>query len=290
MLELYHFLFLTKDCFAVSPYHCDMIMKQNFLRIRKNNPNLNITEPMDNIRILVVEDDKPFALEIEMMIADLGYEHLGNYANSEDAIDAIHEYQPDLIIMDINIQGEKNGIDIASQFSPKKIPLIFITAFESKNYFERAKLTAPAAYLVKPFKMLTLQNTIELAVMKMHRPELDNQGAWTDNISPQGTVFIKMNNILRKIHVHDIYWMEVSGNYSYLFTKEKKYILKMSLKNLLKNVTPHANFIRVHKQYVVQVRCIDSVNPGKNILKIRDAAIPIGRRFKKDLLEQIQSL
>jgi len=244
---------------------------------------------MDNIKILVVEDDLSLALEIEMMIADLGYFYMGNFTNSEDAINKITTDKPDLIIMDINIQGEKNGIDIAKEISSEKIPLIFITAYKNKNYFNQAKLTTPAAYLLKPLQMLSLQNTVELAVMNMQKSDVSDEQQWSDNISEQGTVFIKMNKVLRKIYVRDIYWIEVSGNYSYLHTQEKKYILKMSLKTILKNINPHADFIRVHKQFVVQIKCIDSVNPSQNTLKILENSIPIGRKYKKELLDKIQS-
>lgn len=245
---------------------------------------------MENIKILVVEDDKHISLDIEIMINELGYEHLGTYTNFESALEAIYNGQPDLIIMDINIEGQKDGIDLAKEMVSLKIPIIFITAFESKSYFDRAKSLIPAAYLIKPFHMLTLQNNIELAVMKTHDNNLSDQSEWRDNISPQGTVFIKMNKVLHKVYVSQIYWIEVSGNYSYLFTKERKFILKMSLKKLLTQVAPHADFIRVHKQFVVQTKFINNVNPAKNTLKINDTSLPIGRRYKKELLNQIQSL
>lgn len=243
---------------------------------------------MDNIQILVVEDN--ISLVLEMMIADLGYEYMGNYTNSEDAIDAITTQKPDLIIMDINIQGKKDGIDIAKEIISYKIPIIFITAFEDKDYFERAKLITPAAYLVKTFHLLTLQNTIELAVMKMQKSNVEEDEQWTDNISSNGAIFIKMNKVLRKVYVNDIYWIEVSGNYSYLFTKEKKYILKMSLKTILKNINLHAEFLRVHKQFVVQLKRINSVSPTENTLEILNTTIPIGRKYNKELLEKIQFL
>ncbi len=246
---------------------------------------------MQDIRILLVEDDLSLALEIEMMINELGYIFQGNSTNGDEALQLITEARPDLIIMDINIEGAKNGLEVAREIASEKIPLIFITAFQNEEYFQEAKKIAPAAYLIKPFQLLTLQNTIELAVMKAVTGKSTDPARWENSISGEGsTIFIKMNKRLQKISVGEIHWIEVSGNYCYIYTKTKKYILKISLTSILKKIVAHAEFIRVHKQHVVQRKYIDSVDTNTNTLNIGNSVIPIGRRFKKDLLLRINLL
>ncbi len=243
---------------------------------------------MYNIGILVVEDDPLIALDIEMMVLELGYKHLGTFKNGDTALKAIKETKPDLIILDINIDGQIDGIQIAEHLASRSIPLIFITASIDNSQYERAKKTMPAAYLIKPFQMLALQSAVELSLMKVDNPNISDDNSWGDYISKKGVVFIKLNNVLHKVYVVDILWIQVDGNYCYLNTADKKYILKTSLKKILDKINLHADFIRVHKQFIVQTKGIKSVNASDNTLTLEQRSIPIGRTYKKDLLQKLQ--
>lgn len=245
---------------------------------------------MNNIGILVVEDDLLITLDIERMIAELGYKHLGTFKDGDTALEAIKETKPDLIIMDIRIDGSRDGIETAEDNSLNDIPLIFITSYLDNEYFQRAKKTKPAAYLVKPFKMLELQRAIELALIRNDDPKVSDDNSWGDYVSNNGIVFMKLNNVLYKVSIVDVKWIEVDGNYCYLHTEDKRYILKSSLRKILDKINPHADFIRVHKQFIVQLRKIKSVNATDNTLIIDDKTIPIGRTFKKDLLNKLNLL
>jgi len=88
-----------------------------------------------SIGILVVDDDASFALEIEMMIDELGYKYLGNPKNNFQTLEAIVQEKPDLIIMDIDIDGAVDGITLDETIAYKKIPVIYITGFKSQEYF-----------------------------------------------------------------------------------------------------------------------------------------------------------
>ena len=135
--------------------------------------------------------------------------------------------------------------------------------------------------------MLTLRNTIELALLKRQQ-ELDLiDKELTNNISADGVVFIKLNKIIRKFLVKDILWIEVNGNYSYLYTEEKKYVLKISLRKVMEKINKHAQFIRIHKQFIVQKKYIDSVDVVNNSLKIENKEFPIGRTYKSILLKEL---
>ena len=106
---------------------------------------------MDNIKIYLVENDLSIAIDIEMMIAEIGYTFLGRAENAIDATRAIKANLPDLIIVDIGLNGTKDGIEFADSISSLQIPIIFITAYRDQEKFKRAKVTTPSAYLIKPF-------------------------------------------------------------------------------------------------------------------------------------------
>ena len=234
-----------------------------------------------NLKILVVEDDTSLALEIEMMIDDLGYNYLGNPKNSSQTIEAINKVRPDLIILDININGGVDGITLAKEFAHKKIPVIFITGYESPEYFNRAKETDHIAYLVKPFHMLTLRSAIEKAILSIK--DLNSLPEKSD------ALFVKNNNKLHKISVSDIKWVEVNGNYCYLFVKDKKHVLKMSLTKMLQNINKQNIFIQIHRNFIVQQRFVTNYDAKNHYIKIDNTPIPIGRKYKNEVIALLKN-
>lgn len=120
---------------------------------------------MEKTRILIVEDEAIIALEIENQLQSLGYEVISIVDNGEKAIKKAVEDKPDLILMDIRIKGEIDGIDTAkairSQFG---IPVIFLTAYLDEERIERAKITMPFGYVLKPIQERDLKVTLDMAL------------------------------------------------------------------------------------------------------------------------------
>src|SRR5215213_3033050 len=119
-------------------------------------------EPVSDPFILAVEDDPIYAETLEMTLADLGYTQYKLVDNAADALRAFKEHQPDILLADIDIKGPINGIELASIISAmRRIPVVFLTAFADSETFREAKLTRPAAYIVKPYHATNLQAAIE---------------------------------------------------------------------------------------------------------------------------------
>ncbi len=122
---------------------------------------------MSKIRILVVEDESLVARDIQNMLRSLGYEVTGVVASGEQAIQKAAASVPDLVLMDIVLKGDIDGIAAAEQlWEEYGIPVIYLTAYADDTTFERAKLTKPFGYLLKPFEERELQTTIEMALYK----------------------------------------------------------------------------------------------------------------------------
>ena len=123
-----------------------------------------------NIPILIVEDESIVAMEIESYISQLGYNVVATATNSEDAIRFAKEFEPHVILMDINIKGDYDGIETAqSILSRQHTTIIYITAFNDDATIERAVNTDPAAYLSKPFNRQELNASIKIALMHYHK-------------------------------------------------------------------------------------------------------------------------
>jgi PAS domain S-box-containing protein len=126
---------------------------------------------MSNERILIVEDEFIVAEDIRASLEDSGYEVIGPASTAKEAIRFATEQHPDLILMDIVLAGDKNGIDVAEKVKNElDIPVIFLTAFSDDKMIERAKAAEPYGYLIKPFQDRELHSEIEIALYK-HRME-----------------------------------------------------------------------------------------------------------------------
>jgi PAS domain S-box-containing protein len=122
---------------------------------------------MQKARILVVEDEGIIAEDIQMSLQDLGYEIAGIVATGEDAMRVAQEKRPDLVLMDVVLQGELDGIEAANRIHTCcKIPIIYLTAYSDDKVLERAKNSEPFGYLIKPFRDRELRSTIEMALFK----------------------------------------------------------------------------------------------------------------------------
>ncbi len=126
---------------------------------------------MEPFRIAIVEDEGIVALDIQDRLAVMGYQTVGCAATREGAVTLVDEERPDLVLLDIRLQGNGDGIDAAIEIRNRfKLPVIFLTAYSEDATLERAKLAEPSGYILKPFNDRELKSTIEIALYK-HRAE-----------------------------------------------------------------------------------------------------------------------
>ncbi len=138
---------------------------------------------MSNISILIIEDEGIVAHDISRRLKKLSYDVAGIKHFGEDAINFLSIHKPDLILCDIRLEGEKDGIDVAEYvYQNDKTPLIFVTAMSDRKTLERAKKTLPYGYIVKPFDNHDLLTAIELALYK-NSVELEKLAITQDKIN-----------------------------------------------------------------------------------------------------------
>ncbi len=112
---------------------------------------------MSGQRIMIVEDDAIIAEKIKLSLEDMGYEIASMVNNGEKAIDQAFRYHPDLILMDIRLKGEMDGIEAIEIIqSQKDIPVIFMSAYSDAKKVKRAKQTQPHGYIIKPCVLIHL--------------------------------------------------------------------------------------------------------------------------------------
>ena len=118
-------------------------------------------------KILVVEDDADIIRSIREGLEFHGYEMIGSAVSGEQALSMFEKKTPDLILMDIGLMGEMDGVETAEQIRSKfKIPVVYLTGLTENKIIDRAKLTEPYGYIVKPFELCELKAAIEIALHK----------------------------------------------------------------------------------------------------------------------------
>jgi len=116
-------------------------------------------------RILIVEDESIVAFNLQQRLAQLGYEVPHVAVSGQESLDLVSQSRPDLVLMDIHIEGEMDGIDVATRLNEgTPVPVIYLTAYSEDSTLERARKTRPYGYLIKPFSERELHATIQMAL------------------------------------------------------------------------------------------------------------------------------
>jgi DNA-binding response OmpR family regulator len=124
-------------------------------------------------RVLIVEDETLIAEELKDRLERFGFSVIGAVDNAEEGIQIATSELPDLVLMDIRLKGEKDGVQAAIEIRRQvDVPVVYLTAYSDRATLDRAKNSEPYGYVLKPFHERELQVTIELA---MHRHSLERQ-------------------------------------------------------------------------------------------------------------------
>lgn len=248
---------------------------------------------MSKTSVLVVEDESIVAKDIQQSLTKLGYNVVGTVSTGEKAIALASELKPDIVLMDIMLKGVITGIDAAAEIKKtESIPVIFLTAYADEGTLERAKVTEPYGYIIKPFKEIDLHTSIEMALYK-HRKEkevlqerdllysiVENKESSIDYI------FVKSNSRLIKINTKEIYFIEALKDYVVINTLNTRYTIHSTMKDIEKKM-PANDFIRVHRSFIVRIDKIASIELPNLIMENDKKIIPIGGSYKDDLLKRL---
>lgn len=151
---------------------------------------------MPEAQILIVEDEYIVAKDIQNTLTNLGYSVPAIAASGEEALKKLSEVKPDLILMDIVLKGSMDGVQTADEIRTKfGIPVVYLTAYADDNTLQRAKITEPYGYLIKPFQERELHSTIEMALyrQKMEKSLKDSEQWLSTTLNSLGEGVIATN-------------------------------------------------------------------------------------------------
>ena len=235
----------------------------------------------EGYKILIVEDEFTIALNLQSILANANYRVLGIADSFKSCVEECKKERPDLILMDIQIKGAYDGIETASLIKDMfGIPVIFITAFGQEDFFERAKILGPEAYITKPFDTKSLLRTIAIACEKI---SLKTPSDTKNLILNSGDGWVK-------VAIEDIVYVMSDNNYCSIYLeREKPLLINITLKAIEQQL-PRKDFFRCHQSYLLSMQKIKKIERDDGYFAIMDegSKIPISRVNRSIMLEKFK--
>ncbi|MEO9485611.1 MAG: response regulator [Ekhidna sp.] len=229
-----------------------------------------------NKRVLIVEDEPLIAKDLSFILGDLGIQSVELAMNYEDGLSLIESNSYDLILLDVNLSSEKDGIDLAQEINRiNHAPFIFITSYYNAETVDRAKVTNPLAYLLKPFNEFDIKINVEMALYK------------SDQQKEESTIYIREKNGTTQLVLTDIKFLEAQDNYTKIVCSNKEVIMSQTLKSILSKL-PESSFVRTHKSFAARIDQISMIKGG--YIFLGEDKIPIGRSYKSEFQARISIL
>lgn len=247
---------------------------------------------MDNVNVFIIEDTPAESDRLIKVLEANNYTVTGVARNFKEALTKFYQVKVDIVIIDIFLDGVADGISFAETISivPQATkPFVFLTSSTDRQIFERAKLTQPFSYLMKPFNELEVLYAIEMAVEKFYDQNdvfLDEE---EDTVISSDYLFIKKGKSLKKVLLSDIIYIEVEEKYCNIITEKEKFVILISLTKILK-LLDSSIFCRTHRNFIVNMEKIIEIVPSDNLILLQgDHHVTLSERYK-DIIKKVRTL
>jgi DNA-binding LytR/AlgR family response regulator len=251
------------------------------------------------MRILLIEDEAVLALDLCDTLEADGYRIVGTARSGARALELFQQHHVDLVLCDIHIQGEWDGIETARRLQAlRPVPLIYLTALADQATLDQALLTGPAAYLTKPATAISLRASIVLALQRFAAVPAPPQAAGGEGAAPDresltrdtilqlnNHVFIRDNYQFVRIPLEEILLLEADNTYTRLVTSSRKYALRLTLSAVLERLQC-AQLVRVHRSFALNIQQVEAFTDSE--ATVAGQAVPLGRQYKEAFLQHFR--
>ena len=246
------------------------------------------------MNILIIEDEDLYADQLEMLVEKMGYTCLGITDNRADALAVVARNRPDVLLMDVHLQGTHDGIELTREIRSiySDVSVVFVTSLRDDLTFRRASRIPHIQFIVKPFSDLQLQRAMELAIQDV-KPEIKEPARsgqeWASEVVLGDHLFVKVGNRLEKIRLENLLFIEADDKHCYLHVPDKRYIVHMPLKKLRQQMDEDL-FFQSHRSYLINISQIKSINLEEQLVRFDRKEAPISKRNREALLKRLKYL
>lgn len=232
---------------------------------------------MGKAKILIVEDEPIIAEDLKTKINKIGYQVIDVCYDFQSAVKIIDERTIDLILLDINLEGDKDGIDLAKYINETRdIPFVFLTSHSDESTLGRAKLTHPKAYLLKPFNESSLKSSLDVLLFNIASELGDKEDAF---------IMEKVGLEHLKLYFNKIKYLESDRNYVQVHYDNKVHLIRNSLNDFWAKL-PQEIFLKVHRSFIINKHLVKSIK--NNLIEIEGDQIPLSRSYKTEFIEHFK--
>lgn len=245
---------------------------------------------MGRICVMLIDDQEIQHQKVEFYCEKLGYEFYGLKEDFGKTHQFIEEIEPDIILQDINLNYQLDGISLAKGINQNfNIPIIFTTSHKSPEMIKKASGANPSGYLVKPFEMHNLSAAIELAMINLKKQfskKFQSAGPSEDQQKTKA-FFVKSHDKIEKVLLKDILWVEsAEEKYINIVTASKKLRMRSSLAKIM-NQLPEKDFARINRNQVININHLDAIDEFEESVIVAGYDLLIGKVFKSRIIELI---
>jgi DNA-binding LytR/AlgR family response regulator len=244
-----------------------------------------------SVKVLIVEDELIIAANLAMQIESYGYQVVETIPRVEEVLPFIKENPADIILLDINLKGDLDGIELAQIIkSEHGTPIIFVTANNDDHHFDRAKAVSPYGFISKPVKKVELQRILSLAVLRIEEEQKTATQIPVKEEKPvvlNDCIFVRSHGKMIRVMLDDVLYIEADRNYSKITTSQKEYLLVTTLKDLEEKLGNNA-FLRTHRSFIVHLKHIDEI--ATSHVMVKSKIIPITADSRKQLMQYIHKV
>lgn len=242
---------------------------------------------MEAIKVLIIEDNAAERDSLCAVLTANNYTISGVAPTFKEALNLYHSAQYDVVIIDVFLDGQPEGIAFAETISRPPYeakPFVFLTSSKDRQIFERAKLTKPFGFLLKPFNELEVLYAIEMAIEKFYSEPMALTGQDQSMLALDDFLFLKKNKSLVKVQVADISHVEVEERYCTLYTSGERFVVQLSLAKIQVLLEPF-HFLRVHRNYLINSTHILRIDLEDDLVVLsNEQIIPVSEQYRKDVL------
>ncbi|NBC07334.1 MAG: response regulator [Bacteroidetes bacterium] len=247
--------------------------------------------------VLLVDDNPSFVELISILLHDIGITSVTSACSFEEGVEAFADGAPDVCIFDIDLgRGKPDGIDLAEhiRLTAPAIPIIFITANYTEEFYERCRHVQPSCFMNKELSRFKLRQAIDLTILNCNaahnttashppRPQRHEPPYVSDK-----NYFFKIGDAYKKISVEDIAFFYAKDKLVYARSDSRSFPTTTQLKTLEKELP--ANFQRIHKTYLINIDYIEQIKTKEDVVIIDNEALPMGYTYKKEFLDKVHIL
>jgi len=247
---------------------------------------------MDNINVLIIEDLPSESDALVKVLSENNYTIVGVATSFSDALAMFYKNPVDIIVIDVFLDGKPDGILFAETISiiPNAIkPFVFLTSSKDRQIFERAKLTHPFSFLLKPFNELEILYALEMAVESFYaQPDVFSSEDENTVISNE-YLYIKKNNSLKKVLISTILYIEVEERYCNIITESEKFVILISLGKIIELLDVN-KFCRTNRNFIINIEKIEEIFMSDNLVILKgNHKITLSDNYK-DLIKRFTIL